>query len=87
MSPAIRKSGRYPGLIVINVDGEFTSQSNERFDQSLRRRDSVMGIRDLDELDKFAGEFSLCRERLYAMPVNNLLVVWRRNGVTSNDDS
>jgi len=70
-----------------NVDGEFTSQSNERFDQSLRRRDSVMGIRDLDELDKFAGEFSLCRERLYAMPVNNLLVVWRRNGVTSNDDS
>ena len=70
-----------------NLHGGFTSESNERFDQSLRSRDSSMGIRDLEELDKFAGKFSLCRERLYAMPANNLLAVWRRNGVTSNDDS
>jgi predicted O-methyltransferase YrrM len=55
-----------------NLDGQFTSQSNERFDESLRSRDSAMGIRDLGELDGFAGTSEMSRERLYAMPANNL---------------
>ncbi len=70
-----------------NLDGQFTSQSNERFDQSLHRQDPAMGIRDLEELDGFAGRSAMRRERLYAMPANNLIVVWRRNGVAANDDS
>jgi hypothetical protein len=37
-----------------------------------------MDIRDLDELDGLAGESGMDRERLYAMPANNLLVVWAR---------
>lgn len=70
-----------------NLDGEFTSQSNERFDQSLRSQDPAMGIRDLEELDGFAGKAAMRREKLYAMPANNLLAVWRKNGATSSDDS
>ncbi len=70
-----------------NLDGEFTSQSNERFDQSLRSQDPAMGIRDLEELDGFAGKAAMRREKVYAMPANNLLVVWRKNGATSSDDS
>ncbi len=70
-----------------NLDGRFTSQSNERFDQSLHSRDPAMGIRDLEELDGLAGKSSMCRERLYAMPANNLIVTWRNNRGPSNDDA
>ena len=70
-----------------NLDGHFTSQSNERFDRSLRAQDSAMGIRDLEELDSFAASAAMNRERLYAMPANNFIVVWRKNGVTLRDDS
>lgn len=70
-----------------NQDGAFTSESNNRFDQSLRRQDPAMGIRDLEQLDSLAGQSAMRRERIYAMPANNLLAIWRRNGVTNNDDS
>ena len=70
-----------------NLAGQFTSQSNERFDRSLRAQDSAMGIRDLEELDSFAASAAMNRERLYAMPANNFIVVWRKNGVTLRDGS
>ncbi len=70
-----------------NQDGKFSSVSNERFDQSLRSRDAAMGIRDLVELDNFAAGMTMRRLRRYAMPANNMLVVWRMNGVAVNDDS
>ncbi len=70
-----------------NQGGEFSSESNERFDQSLRSQNPVMGIRDLTELESFAEKSTMRRERLYAMPANNLIVVWRKKGVSSNDDS
>lgn len=59
-------------------DGEHSSDSNAEFDASLRQREPAMGIRDLAELDRFAGDAGLSRVRLYAMPANNHLVVWRR---------
>lgn len=61
-----------------NQDGKFSSESNKRFDASLRNQDPAMGIRDLEDLDGYAGRSEMCRERLYAMPANNLLVVWRK---------
>ena len=74
-------------FIAFNRDRAFTSESNERFDQSLRSQDPAMGIRDLEELDSLAGGSAMRRKRLYAMPANNLLAVWRKYGVTKNDDS
>lgn len=62
------------------VNGEFTSDSNRRFDQSLREQDPQMGLRDLDDLDRLARENDLARARLYALPANNHLVVWRKSG-------
>ena len=58
------------------VDGEFTTSSNQRFDASLRARDSSMGIRDLAALDELGAESGLSRGGLYALPANNMLVVW-----------
>jgi len=61
-----------------NVDGRYTSDSNEAFDRSLRAENPEMGIRDLRELDKIAGGNGLCRARLYAMPANNMIAVWEK---------
>jgi cyclopropane fatty-acyl-phospholipid synthase-like methyltransferase len=56
--------------------GAFSTASNEAFDASLRARNPAMGIRDLDDLEKLAGENCMQLARVYAMPANNLLVVW-----------
>lgn len=61
-----------------NENGKFTSDSNRRFDESLRVGDPAMGIRDLEDLDKIAADCGLCRYRRYAMPSNNMIVVWRK---------
>lgn len=61
-----------------NFEGRFSSDSNADFDASLRRRDPHMGIRDIQRLDGFAQAAGLVRERLYAMPANNYVAVWRR---------
>ena len=56
--------------------GQFSTDSNAAFDASLRASNPAMGIRDLDGLDGVAGESGMVRKRVYAMPANNLLVVW-----------
>lgn len=61
-----------------NFGGDFSSDSNADFDTSLRSRDPSMGIRDIEELDRFAADAGLSRVRLYAMPANNHLAVWRK---------
>jgi hypothetical protein len=61
-----------------NFEGRFSSDSNENFDASLRRRDPAMGIRDIEALDGFGQAAGLARERLYAMPANNYVAIWRR---------
>ena len=58
--------------------GRFSTTSNEAFDASLRARNPAMGIRDLDDMDGLAGDSGMVRKRIYAMPANNLLVVWSR---------
>jgi cyclopropane fatty-acyl-phospholipid synthase-like methyltransferase len=63
-----------------NFDGEFSSDSNARFDASLRQRKASMGIRDISDLDRFARDAGMSRVRLYAMPAMNHLAVWQRVG-------
>lgn len=58
--------------------GKFSTPSNAEFDASLRSRDGDMGIRDLESLDGIAKMACLRRQRVYAMPANNLLVVWQK---------
>lgn len=65
--------------------GKFSTDSNARFDASLRQRDSAMGIRDMELLDDFAGEAGFVRIRHYAMPGNNLLVVYKKTSATHSE--
>lgn len=61
-------------------DRKFTSESNQRFDESLKAQDPSMGIRDLEWLDELADRQKLARVRTYAMPANNMLVAWGKTG-------
>ena len=63
-----------------NIEGAFTSESNQSFDRSLRAENPEMGIRDLEVLDDIANAINLERVRLYAMPANNMIAVWQKQG-------
>ena len=72
-----------PGAPVIlygpfKLDGQHTAESNERFDQSLRERDSSWGVRCATELTAVAREHGLTLERRVPMPAENLCLVFRR---------
>lgn len=61
------------------LGGRHHAESNAQFDASLRQRDPVMGIRDLDALDTLAATVGLVRVAEFAMPANNHLLVFRPN--------
>lgn len=60
-----------------NYDGIYTSESNERFDGWLKKRDSQSGIRDFEWVSSLAKNIGLELVRDYPMPANNRLLVWR----------
>ena len=59
-----------------NIDGHYSSESNERFDQYLLN-EGYGGIRDIAELREWATRLSL-QEKIQ-LPANNLLLVWHRD--------
>ncbi len=60
--------------------GEFTTDSNERFDTFLKAQHPSAGIRDFEVIDRLAGEEGLRLEKDVAMPSNNQFLVWRKGG-------
>ncbi len=61
-----------------NYGGEYTSESNRRFDAWLKGRDPLSGIRDFDALDRLADQQGLIFQEDVEMPVNNRILVWRK---------
>lgn len=61
-----------------NKNGQFTSESNARFDVWLKQRDAVSGIRDMTELTKFADHANLSLIDDIEMPANNRILVWKK---------
>lgn len=61
-----------------NYNGQFSSESNARFDRWLKDRDPVSGVRDIDELKIFADAAGMQLADDIAMPVNNRLLVWKK---------
>ena len=59
-------------------DGVPTSEGNLAFDQSLRERNPAWGIRRLEDVEAQASSAGLKLMARYAMPANNLLLVWAR---------
>jgi len=70
------------GLLILygpfTFNGEFTSDSNRRFDAMLRARDPGSGLRDFGALDKLASAGGMQFRREYAMPANNHILCWEK---------
>jgi len=75
---ALRPEGVFCLYGPFRVAGRFNTDSNEAFDASLWARNPDMGIRDLLDLDSLGAQSALSRQRLYAMPSNNNIAVWRK---------
>ena len=61
-----------------NYDGCYTSDSNARFDQWLKERDPLSGIRDFAELNTLAQQAGMVFVHDYEMPVNNRILLWQK---------
>ena len=59
--------------------GEHTSASNAAFDTSLRSRDALWGIRDLEDVIATAARYGFALSLQQAMPANNFSLLFRRD--------
>ena len=57
-----------------------TAPSNLAFDEGLRARNPEWGIRSAEKIDELAGQNGFRRAARYAMPANNLILVYRVGG-------
>jgi len=62
-----------------NYNGRYTSESNARFDQWLKSRDPLSGVRDFEAVEQLAREAGLKLKRDYEMPANNRTLVWSKH--------
>jgi len=63
-----------------NYNGTYTSDSNARFDEWLKSRDSLSGIRDFEAVERLAAVAGLAVVNDIAMPANNRLLVFYKRG-------
>jgi cyclopropane fatty-acyl-phospholipid synthase-like methyltransferase len=73
-----------PGAVVViygpfNYNGEFTSDSNARFDLWLKQQEPHQGIRDFEAVNCLAENIGLTLVEDNLMPANNRLLVWKKD--------
>lgn len=56
--------------------GEFTTPSNARFDEWLKARNPLSGVRDFEQVAAWATSIGLQLRADHPMPANNQLLVW-----------
>jgi SAM-dependent methyltransferase len=70
------------GLLTVygpfNYGGQFTSESNARFDATLRAGNAASGLRDFEAVDALAAQAGLFLLEDRAMPANNRCISWQR---------
>ncbi|BAZ43670.1 hypothetical protein NIES4102_06710 [Chondrocystis sp. NIES-4102] len=59
-------------------DGQHTAPSNASFDLSLRERNPLWGVRDLEAVIETAAAANLRLQEIIEMPANNLSVIFSR---------
>jgi cyclopropane fatty-acyl-phospholipid synthase-like methyltransferase len=59
-----------------NYGGQYTAESNARFDAWLKQRDPKSGVRNLEDLQTLAATHGLTLIRDHAMPSDNRTLVW-----------
>ncbi|MEZ5537992.1 MAG: DUF938 domain-containing protein [Thiolinea sp.] len=70
------------GLFIVygpfNYNGEYTSESNARFDQWLAGQNPESAIRDFEWVNELAEDAGMELKDDVAMPANNRILVWRK---------
>lgn len=61
-----------------NVAGQYTSDSNRRFDEALRLENSDMGLRDIEAVVQLAAASGLAHTENIEMPANNRLLIFAK---------
>lgn len=75
----LRPGGRLVVYGPFNYGGQFTSESNARFDVWLKKRDPISGIRDFEAVNDLAQQAGLVLLADHAMPSNNRTLIWERH--------
>jgi len=76
VSRTLRKGGIFCLYGPFNYKGDYTSDSNRKFDAWLKERDPESGIREFEKLNFLAYENNMILKKDYEMPANNRLLVW-----------
>jgi len=87
VSSVLTKNGVFCLYGPFRENDEFNTVSNAEFHRSLKAQDAAMGIRHLEDLDRFAAKGGMRRLRRYAMPANNCLIVWQKSAAEGVDDN
>ncbi|PPI85439.1 methylase [Marinobacter maroccanus] len=74
---ALPKEGIFCLYGPFSYGGRHTSESNARFDLSLRTQAPHMGIRDMEDLKVLGETTGLVLAEDFEMPANNRFLVWR----------
>lgn len=62
-----------------SVNGEHISESNAKFDQSLRERDPTWGVRDVTDVQKELAKSGFSFVAKEIMPANNFMLVFEKD--------
>ena len=60
------------------IDNKHTSKSNYFFDNSLKMRNNLWGIRNLEEVNNEAKKNGFFQENIIKMPSNNFSIIYRK---------
>lgn len=58
-------------------EGVITAPSNLAFDESLKARNPLWGLREAEALDRLAAQHNMARSARYSLPANNIVLVYR----------
>lgn len=72
------KDGKFCVYGPFNYGGNYTSESNKRFDIWLNKRDPDIGIKDFEWVNSLAESLELNLVKDYVMPANNRLIEWNK---------
>ena len=61
------------------ISNKHTSQSNYFFDNSLKIRNDLWGIRNLEEVNDEAKKNGFFQEDIITMPANNFSIIYRKD--------
>ena len=70
----LKQKGSFVIYGPFNYNGQYTSKSNESFDQWLKQRDPLSGIKHFEEIESLANNNGMQLVTDYEMPANNRIL-------------